>query len=394
MISFALGESLELLERATSRFATETLRPALRRIEAEGADRRLVEAAAALGLGGLQVPESLGGAGLGMRGAVVAIESLAAGDAAASLVLDGGQAAAAAIAELGDDEQRSRWLPMLVRGAPATIAYAERWKVVDGGFSTVAQRAGGHRYLLTGVKSYVLGAAAAELTIVFAGTPGPPSWESACVFVVEGRPGGLRAGEVHALGALQGVPIGELVLEECAVPASERLEAGGDLAGGARRLFARLALFGAARQVGLARAAHTYALAYAQDRRAFGRPIAHFQAVAFDLADRQMQIDAAQAQARRAAFAIDVGAADAEVQAWQASALASQVAWDAADSAVQLLGGAGYLRDHPVEKWLRDTQALALVGPSRQHCLECLGAQALGLEAPPFPPPASQAMVL
>ena len=240
----------------------------------------------------------------------------------------------------------------------------------------------------------MLGAADAALTIVFACTPGPSTWESACAFVVEGRPAGLRTGEAHVLGGLQGVPMSELVLEECAVPAAGRLEAAGDFAGGVRRLFARLALLGATRQVGLARAAHTYALAYTQDRTAFGRPVAHFQAIAFDLADRQMEIDAAQAQVRRAAFAIDVGARDATVQSWQAAALASQVAWDAADSAVQLLGGAGYLRDHPVEKWLRDTQALALVGPSRAHCLECLGAASLGLEPPAFPPPASQAMVL
>ncbi len=394
MISFALGESLELLERATSRFATEVLRASLRSIEAAGVSRAVAEAAQALGLGGLQVPEKQGGAGLGMRGAVVALEALAQGDAAASLVLDGGQTAIAALVELGDEGQRNRWLPMLVAGTPATLAYAERWKVVDKGFSTIAQRAGGQRYLLTGVKSYVLGAADAALTIVFACTPGPSAWESACAFVVEGRPAGLRTGEAHAFGGLQGLPIAELVLEECAVPAAGRLEAAGDFAGGVRRLFARLALLGAARQVGLARAAHTYALAYTQDRTAFGRPVAHFQAIAFDLADRQMEIDAAQVQVRRAAFAVDVGAADAAVQSWQAAALASQVAWSAADSAVQLLGGAGYLRDHPVEKWLRDTQALALVGPSRAHCLECLGATSLGLEAPAFPPPASQAMVL
>ncbi len=394
MISFALGESLELLERATSRFANEVVRPQLRRSEGAGVDRGLVEAAHALGLGALQVPEALGGAGLGMRGAIVALEALATGDAAASLILDGGQATIATLLELGDEGQRARYLPMLLAGRPAAIAYAERWKVVEEGFSTSAQRAGGDRYLLTGVKSYVVGAARSELTIVFACTPGPSAWESACVFVVEGRPAGLRTGEAHAFGALQGVPVAELVLEDCAVPAGGRLEAAGDLPGGVRRLFARLALLSAARQVGLARAAHAYALAYTQDRTAFGRPVAHFQAVAFDLADRQMDIDAAEAQLRRAASAIDAGRPDAAVWAWQASALASQVAWDAADSAVQLLGGAGYLRDHPVEKWMRDTQALALVGPSRSHCLECLGAVALGLEAPAFPPTAGPAMVL
>ncbi len=336
MISFALGESLELLERATTRFASEVLRPQIRR--GASVDRRLVEASHGLGLGALQVPEALGGAGLGVRGAVVAIQALAVGDAASSLLLDGGQAAIATVLELGDEAQRARYLPMLLAGRPAAIAYAERWKVVEDGFSTSAQRAGGNRYLLTGVKSYVVGAAESELTIVFACTPGPASWESACAFVVEGRPVGLRTGEAHAFGALEGIPVAELVLEECAVPAGGRLEAGGDLPGGVRRLFARLALLGAARQVGLSRAAHAYALAYTQDRTAFGRPVAHFQAVAFELADRLMDIDAAEAQVRRAAFALDGGHADAAVWAWQASALASEVAWAAADSAVQLLG--------------------------------------------------------
>ena len=153
MISFALGESLELLERASARFASEVLRRHLRSIEAAGVPPLLLEAAQALGLGGLQVPEEQGGAGLGMRGAVVALEALAQGDAAASLLLDGGQTAIAALIELGDEGQRNRWLPMLVAGTRAALAYAERWKVVDEGFSTIAQRAGGQRYLLTGVKS-------------------------------------------------------------------------------------------------------------------------------------------------------------------------------------------------------------------------------------------------
>jgi alkylation response protein AidB-like acyl-CoA dehydrogenase len=114
--------------------------------------------------------------------------------------------------------------------------------------------------------------------------------------------------------------------------------------------------------VGLARAAYEFALGYTQERRAFGKPVAHFQSVAFTLADMLMDVDAARWMLWRAAAGVDRGKPDLAAIA-AAGVHANEAAWRVADSGVQLLGGAGYVQDYPVEKWLRDTKALALCAP-------------------------------
>jgi alkylation response protein AidB-like acyl-CoA dehydrogenase len=133
---------------------------------------------------------------------------------------------------------------------------------------------------------------------------------------------------------------------------------------GVALLLARASVVNAARQVGLARAAYELALDYTQERRAFGKPVAHFQAVAFSLAEMAMEVDAARWMVWRAAHALDRGQPGAGVPA--ALVQAYQTAFRVADESVQLLGGAGYVQDHPAEKWLRDTKALALFSPPDQ----------------------------
>jgi acyl-CoA dehydrogenase len=133
----------------------------------------------------------------------------------------------------------------------------------------------------------------------------------------------------------------------------------------APRLFGRMVLTCAARQVGLARAAYEYALAYTQERQAFGKPVAHFQAIAFTLAEMHMDVEAARWMVWRAAPQSG-GEKGALREIAMAGAHANEAAWRVADNAVQLLGGAGFVQDYPVEKWLRDTKALALTAPTEQ----------------------------
>src|SRR6185312_6983510 len=139
-----------------------------------------------------------------------------------------------------------------------------------------------------------------------------------------------------------------------------RLLAGGELVKRLEHVFARAMVINAARQVGLARAAYEFALEYTQDRKAFGKPVAHFQSIAFTLADMAMDVDAARWMVWRAATQLDKGDWSSTVAA---AAHANEAAWRVADNGVQLLGGAGYVKDYPVEKWLRDTKALALFAP-------------------------------
>jgi acyl-CoA dehydrogenase len=166
--------------------------------------------------------------------------------------------------------------------------------------------------------------------------------------------------------------------------------------------FATQALLVAARAVGLARAAFEATRSYCEERKAFGKPVGHFQAVAFTLADRAMEVDAARAMVWRAAWLWDEVARAAEGQgdvrtallhtAWAAS-YAQESAMRAGDDAVQLHGGSGFMRDYPVEKWMRDAKQLQLCGMTAEQADQLATAAALGTTIDPaivLPGPESQ----
>src|SRR5262249_33352949 len=135
---------------------------------------------------------------------------------------------------------------------------------------------------------------------------------------------------------------------------------------GARRFFQRAALITAARQVGLARASYEFALQYTQDRQAFGKPVAHFQSIAFTLADMHMDVESSRWMLWKAAAEFDAASPSAPQSVAKAALHANEAPRRGADSGVQLLGGAGFIQDFPAEKWMRDTKALALLAPSDQ----------------------------
>jgi alkylation response protein AidB-like acyl-CoA dehydrogenase len=140
-------------------------------------------------------------------------------------------------------------------------------------------------------------------------------------------------------------------------------------------MFLRGSLMNAARQVGLARASYEFALEYTQERKAFGKPVAHFQSIAFTLAEMAMDVDAARWMVWRAAVDLEKGRAGSLLEA---VTHANDCAWRVADNGVQLLGGAGFVQDYPVEKWMRDTKALALYGPPSEITLLAAAGAELG----------------
>jgi alkylation response protein AidB-like acyl-CoA dehydrogenase len=185
----------------------------------------------------------------------------------------------------------------------------------------------------------------------------------------------LSAGARHDLLGLRTAPAAEVVLDGCQVPEANRLRGGDDFAAGVRRLFGRACLVNAARQVGLARASYEFALEYTQERKAFGKPVAHFQSVAFTLAEMHMDVESARWMVWKAATELERGKHATVVAALTH---ANEAAWRVADNGVQLLGGAGYVRDYPVEKWLRDTKALALLSPPSEVAQLALASVELG----------------
>lgn len=377
MISFALEEDQTLVQETVRKFAEEALRPKLREYEqAGGVPDGLRRQFHELGLGLLDAPEAVGGQGASLTTLALVQEELAAGDPGAAVALWAPSLAAQAILCLGDEAQQKRLLGRFAdpkgHGRLGAVGYSERSAPLAG-FRTTAKKQGA-RYVLNGRKSFVVNGGAADLHVIFAQLDGTSGWENVGAFVVEAGTPGCKAGERHRLLGLETVQAAEVILEDCAVPEANRLQ-NGDFKKGALQMFARGALMNAARQVGLARASYEFALDYTQERKAFGKPVAHFQAIAFTLAEMAMEVEAARWMVWRAATELERGEG---VPLAEAAALANETAWRVADNAVQLLGGAGYVKDYPVEKWLRDTQALALFGPPSEAADLAVAGHELG----------------
>lgn len=359
MISFGLEEDQQIIQETVRKFAAEELRPNMRAFEKSGVPDRLRTRFDELGLGLDDVA---------LPTAVLVHEELAFGDPGAAVALSAPYDGNRALAALADDAQRARFL-----GKPTAICYSERKAPLDG-FATVAERVDGG-WALTGHKAFVVGAAAAELHLVLAQLQGATGWDGVGAFVVERGNPGLRVGKRHALLGLEAVAAHEVALEGCRVAEGDRLLGGGELITRVESVLARAMVVNAARQVGLARAAYEFALGYTQERKAFGKPVAHFQSIAFTLAEMAMDVDAARWMVWRAATDLEKGRWPS---AAAATAHANEAAWRVADHGVQLLGGAGYVKDHPVEKWLRDTKALALFAPPSEVAELALAGAELG----------------
>jgi alkylation response protein AidB-like acyl-CoA dehydrogenase len=359
MISFGLEEDQQIIQETVRKFAAEELRPKMRAFEKSGVPDGLKKKFEEMGLGLEDV---------GLSTAVLVHEELAFGDPGAAVALSAPYDGNRTLLALADDAQRTRFA-----GKATAVCYSERKAPLDG-FSTVAKRVDGG-WSLTGKKAFVVGGGDAELHVVFAQLEGANGWDGIAAFVVERGNPGLRAGDKHALLGLEAVAAREVVLESCKVADGNRLLGGGELGKRVEHALARIMVINSARQVGLARAAYEFALEYTQERKAFGKPVAHFQSIAFTLADMAMDVDAARWMVWRAATELDKGAWTSTVAA---TAHANEAAWRVADNGVQLLGGAGYVKDYPVEKWLRDTKALALFAPPSEVAELALAGAELG----------------
>jgi acyl-CoA dehydrogenase len=362
MISFGLDEEQRIVQETVRKLAVEELRPRLRELEQRGVPDELRRRAHALSLSLLDVPERCGGQGAPLTTAVLVHEELAFGDPGAAVALIAPHLAAPAIVLLGDAAQQERLLARFVTADAAlrtgALAWSEREAPLSGFATTATRVEGGWR--LDGRKAFVVNGDGAELTVVFAQLAGTSGWDNIGAFIVEKGTAGVTVGARHQLLGLGAVAAHELSFAGAVVPDHNRLLGDGNFVARCELLLARAMLVTAARQVGLARAAYQFALDYTQERQAFGKPVAHFQAIAFTLAEMAMEVDAARCMVWRAARELDKGAWTAAVAA---AAQANEAAWKVADNGVQLLGGAGYVRDHPVEKWLRDTKTLALFAP-------------------------------
>ncbi len=257
----------------------------------------------------------------------------------------------------GTDEQKQRWLPRLAseEGCLAAIAFTEPGAGSDvGGIQATARREG-DEYVLSGEKCYVTNGGIAELTIVFAKLD-----DAITAFLVEAGDPGVAAGRKEPKLGLRSSYTGSILLDDARIPADRLLGEEGEGFAIAMDFFMYSRPQVAASAVGIARAAFEYATDYANERRAFGKPLIAKQGVSFKLADMAMQVEAARLLVWRSAAALDAGE-DAGLLGSYAKGFAADVAMSVTTDAVQVLGGAGIMRDHPVEKWMRDAKVLQIV---------------------------------
>ncbi|MBS1153588.1 MAG: acyl-CoA dehydrogenase [Myxococcaceae bacterium] len=375
MASFELGEELTQIQTTVAQFATRHLRPKLRAIEKSGPTDALRAAFGELGLTGVDWPEAAGGQAMGTLVRALIEEELAIGDIGAAFALDTPGAASQLLLALGTPAAHAALKGLLQSSGRAALAAAEEGKASDD-FKTTATRTPAG-WELTGKKAWVFHGGDAELHLVLAQVEPGKGLAGAGVFLVRAGNPGLRHTRTFTTLGLQAMPVREVVLEAARLPAEGRLDAPGTLPAVLRAHYDRLSLVTAARGVGLAHASYEYARAYAEERAAFGKPIGHFQAIAFLLADMATAVDAARWLVWRAAWEFDQGKSPtANIATAQAQAM--EAAFFCSNSAVQILGGAGYVQDHPAEKWMRDAKTLALYGLHPQAAQATLAAAELG----------------
>jgi alkylation response protein AidB-like acyl-CoA dehydrogenase len=353
-----------MIADAMRRFAADALRPgAAAADEACAAPPALLEQAAALGLAAMNVPDELGGAGTersAVTNALVA-EALAHGDLGLALACLSGPSVATAIAEFGSAAQQAQYLPSLTGDRPAQAAIA----LMEGGalfnpfqLATRAVRKDGG-YVLEGEKHLVAMAAQAELFLVAAADE--DAHDAPALFLVESGSAGLEIAPQPAMG-LRAAGLCRLRLRKVKVAAGARL-GGGDGADDAElyaQFIALSRLAWSALAVGTTQAVLDYVIPYANQRQAFGEPISHRQSVAFMIANIGIELEGMRLATWRAASLAARGKPFAR-EAVLARSLCARHGMQAGSDGVQVLGGHGFVKEHPVERWYRDLRAVALM---------------------------------
>jgi acyl-CoA dehydrogenase len=341
-------------------FAAREIRPIA--LEVDEADTEMPwevwYKAAGLGLTSFMLPSEYGGAGLTdcLTGCIVQ-EELCYGCSGIGNLITSGGFFAEPILVLGTEEQKRRWIEPLAGDRPplGALATTEPASGSDAAsIQTVAEQKG-DGYVLRGQKTWISNGGVAEYYVVFATIAPGTGARGVTAFVVERGDGGVTFGPPMKKMGQRAIVNAEMFLEDVELPEDRRLGEEGEGFSGLMQTFDRSRITLGAAATGLARAALEYAVGYAKTREQFGKPIGEHQAVAFRLADMATRVDAARLLVWRAASLVDAGQEVAK-EAAMAKLFASETAMWCTWAAVQTLGGWGYSREYPVEKWMRDAK--------------------------------------
>lgn len=348
------------LQALAARFAREVIRPvAARYDESETVPWDVLKEAARVGLTSFGFPEEYGGAGLtdALTLAIVT-EELCWGCLGIGNLITSGYFGAQPILELGTPEQKARYIPLLADPEEPRLCAISITEPDHGsdaaGIKTLAVRDGDH-YVLRGRKAFCSNGGVSEFYVVFATVNPESRHKGITAFIVEKGTPGLSFGRKERKMGQRAIQVTSLILDDVRVPAANRLGEEGQGFVGLMRTFDRARVLLGAACVGVARAALEYARDYALRRVQFGKPIAQHQAIAFKIADMATAVDAARLLVWRAALMCDRGEPFSR-EAAMAKLFASEKAFEVCHQALQIMGGLGYIRDCPVEKWLRDVR--------------------------------------
>jgi butyryl-CoA dehydrogenase/short/branched chain acyl-CoA dehydrogenase len=352
-----LSEEERLFQSTVRRFAREQLAPHVRAMDEAGLFRKdLLHELFALGLMGIDVPEEYSGQGGDFFQSVLAIEELAAVDPSASVIVDVHNTLCnAALQRWGTAEQKLRYLPKLATDTLASYALSEAGSGSDA-FALATRATGdGDTYRLNGRKLWITNAAESGLFIVFASINPEAGYKGITAFLVDRETAGLKIGKKEDKLGIRASSTCEVVLDDCVIPKTNLLGEPGKGYKIAIETLNEGRIGIAAQMTGLAQGALDHALAYAKQRKQFGKPIADFQGVQFDLAEMAVEVETARLLTYNAAR-LRVAGLSFITEAAMAKYHASMVAERVASKAVEVFGGVGFTKDYPVEKLYRDAK--------------------------------------
>jgi short-chain 2-methylacyl-CoA dehydrogenase len=352
-----LSEEEQMFQAAAREFAENEIKPHVVEMDREGVFRRdLIDKFFAQGFMGMHIPEAYGGSGGSFFMAVLAIEEFSRVDASAGVVVDVQNTLVAnAIARWAIEAQKRTWLTRLATDTVGAYALSEPNSGSDAFALQTQAREDGDHYVINGRKLWITNAKEAGLFILFATVNRDLGHRGITAFLVDRNMPGFSVGKKEDKLGIRASSTCELILEDCRVPKANVL---GDVGKGYKVAIETLnegRIGIAAQMLGVARGALEHALSYAKERQQFGKPIADFQGIQFQLARLATDVEAGRLMTYNAARLKDAAYPYVK-EAAMAKYFCSQVAECVASEAVEVYGGYGYTRDYPVEKYLRDSK--------------------------------------
>jgi len=358
-VDLRLTSEQELLRKTVREFAETEIRPyVMTWDEAQCFPRDLWPRLGSLGLTGIQFPEQYGGAGLSAVDYCICIEELARVDPSIALSIAAHNGLCAAHLYLfGSEAQRERYLPPLAKGQViGAWGLTEASAGSDAAAMRTTARLENGQWVLNGSKQFITHGTIGGMLVAMAVTDREQGARGISAFVIERGTRGLTAGKKESKLGMRASDTSEVIFQDCRVPEDAVVGKVGDGFIDAMRVLDAGRIGIAALAVGLAQGAFEAARAYARERRQFGQPIAHFQAIRWKVADMATRIEAARLLTYRAAWMRDQNVARTSTASSIAKLYSSEIAVRAAEECVQIHGGYGFVKDYPAEKYFRDVK--------------------------------------